>query len=81
LCRSHLNGGVNSGKLKTDLATIVEGGKVGIGTNNPTSVLAVPNLPNYTTNAQAIQFGLKVGDVYRNGSDVMVVYTQNDSNF
>jgi Bacterial Ig domain len=77
LCRSHLNGGVNSGKLKTDLSTIVEVGKIGIGTNNPTSVLTVPNLPNYTTNAQAIQFGLKDGDIYRSGNDVMVVYTNN----
>jgi hypothetical protein len=70
LCRSRLK----NGKLKPNLSDIVEGGKVGVGTNNPTSVLAVPNLPNYSGNAQAAQYGLKAGDIYRNGNDVMVVY-------
>jgi hypothetical protein len=74
LCRSHLNGGVNSGKLKTDLSSIVEGGKIGIGTNNPGSVLSVPNLPDYANNLAAISAGLKDGDIYRNGNNVMVVY-------
>jgi hypothetical protein len=74
LCRSHLNGGVNSGKLKTDLSSIVEGGKIGIGTNNPGSVLSVPNLPDYANNSAAISAGLKDGDIYRSGNNVMVVY-------
>ena len=73
LCRSHLNGVNNAGKLKTDLATIVQGGKIGIGTNNPTSVLAIPNLPEFTNNQQA-GLNIQVGSFYRTGNDVKIVY-------
>ena len=73
LCKTILKGVTNSGKLKTDLGSIVQGGKVGIGTNNPTSVLAIPNLPEFVDNSTAIAGGLKVGDLFRVGDVVWVV--------
>ena len=73
LCRTILKGATNSGKLKTDLGSIVQGGKIGVGTNNPTSVFAIPNLPEFVDNTAAIGGGLKAGDFYRVGGAVWVV--------
>ena len=74
ICKTILNGPTNIGKLKTDLGSMVQGGKIGIGTNNPISILAVPNLPEFLDNASAINAGLKEGDIYRTVGDVKVVY-------
>ena len=74
LCKTILNGPTNSGKLKTDLGSIVQGGKVGIGTNNPNSVLAIVGIPNYVNNTTARASGLLAGDIYRTDNDVKIVF-------
>jgi hypothetical protein len=45
------------------------GGKVGIGTETPTSSLHVVGLPAYANNAAAIAGGLTVGAFYRTGGN------------
>ena len=49
------------------------GGRVGIGTTEPHSKLAVVGFPSYANNAAAIAGGLTVGDLYRTGADPDVV--------
>jgi hypothetical protein len=65
---------VSWGKLKTNLASIVSGDKVGIGTSSPSSVLSVVGLNTFSNNAQAIASGLQPGDFYIAGKDVNVVF-------
>jgi len=48
-------------------------GKVGIGTNAPTSQLQVVGLPTYADNAAAIIGGLTVGAFYRTATGVLMV--------
>jgi hypothetical protein len=65
---------VSWGKLKTNLASIVSGDKVGIGTSNPNSVLSILGLNTYSDNNQALASGLQPGDFYIAGKDVNVVF-------
>jgi subtilisin family serine protease len=74
LCRTRSNSSVSWGKLKTNLASIVSGDKVGIGTSSPSSVLSVVGLNTFSNNAQAIASGLQPGDFYIAGKDVNVVF-------
>lgn len=73
LCTTRSDATDTYGRLKPDLARIVADGKIGIGTNNPTSVLSIQGLANYSSNADAVTAGLVAGDVYRRGNDLMVV--------
>ena len=74
LCRTRSNSSASWGKLKTNLASIVSGDKVGIGTSSPSSVLSVVGLYTFSNNAQAIASGLQPGDFYIAGKDVNVVF-------
>jgi len=66
-----------AGGGSTEHVFIDPSGKVGIGTNSPTSPLQVVGLPVYANNAAAIAGGLTAGALYRTGADpdpVMVVH-------
>lgn len=58
---------------QSDLVVIDAVGKVGIGTDSPTSKLDIVGLPIFANNTAAIAGGLSVGALYRTGGDPDVV--------
>jgi hypothetical protein len=57
----------------TDILTVRNDGRVGVGTSSPTSVLQVVGLPIHADNAAALTAGLTVGAFYHNGDGVVRV--------
>lgn len=61
------NGAV--GTITTEVMRLTNAGKMGIGTNSPTSVLQVVGIPVHANNAAAVAAGLTAGAFYRTGAD------------
>lgn len=65
----------SSASSRAERIVVKADGKVGVGTNAPTSIFQVVGLPVYETNAAAIGGGLTAGAFYRTSTGVlMVVY-------
>ncbi len=59
---------------RKNAVTILKNGRVGIGTNNPQTIISVEGLEEYTDNVTALAAGLTEGAVYRTGDVLKIVY-------